>query len=106
MNIFAELQKLNFSPESYVVVGGAAMAARDIKETSDIDIVVTPDLFELCKQSGWKEHLRPNGERGLSKGGVELYLHVNCGDFNPTFQELQGRAEIIDSLPFCSLQDI
>jgi hypothetical protein len=106
MNIFEEIHNLNFSAESYVVIGGAAMAARSIKETNDIDIVVTPDVFEFCKQNGWEYHSRPNGKPGLSKGVVELYLDVNCGKFNPSFQELRSRAEIINGVPICSLEDL
>jgi hypothetical protein len=53
MNLFDEIKKLNFPNDKYVVVGGAAMAARGIKETGDIDIVVMPDLFDRCKLEGW-----------------------------------------------------
>jgi hypothetical protein len=106
MNIFEEIQKLNFAADSYVVVGGAALAARGIKETADIDIVSSPELFEFCKQNAWKEHLRPNGKRGLSRGIVEIYLDVNCGNFNPSFQELRNRAEMMNGIPFCNLQDV
>jgi len=106
MNIFEEIKKLDFSNDKYVVVGGAAMVARNIKETGDIDIVVTPDLFEYCKQNGWKEHLKPNGEPGLKQGIMEVYLDVNCGNFNPSFEELRNRVEIIEDIPFCSLEDV
>jgi len=106
MDLFSEIKKLNFSSNKYIVVGGAAMAARNIKETCDIDIVVTPDLFEHCKQEGWQEHLRPNGGPGLKKGMIEVYLDVNSGNFNPSFEELRNRAQIIDEIPFCSLEDV
>ncbi len=106
MDLFGEIKKLHFPINKYVVVGGAAMATRHIKETYDIDIVVTPDLFDYCKQEGWQEHLRPNGEPGLQKGITEIYLDVNSGNFNPSFEELRNRAQIIDEIPFCSLDDV
>lgn len=106
MNLFDEIKKLNFSIGEYVVVGGAAMMAHGLKETSDIDIVVIPDLFERCKQRGWEGHVRPNGEPGLAKNIYEIYLDVNCGNFNPTFSELNDRAEHIEGIPFCNLKDV
>ena len=105
MNIFDEIKKLNFPIDEYVVVGGAAMMARGIKETQDIDLVVKSELFEKCHQNGWKSHPRPNGELGLEKDIVEIYLNVNCGNFNPTFQELRAKADVIKGVPFCSLED-
>jgi len=37
---------------------------------------------------------------------VEIYLNVNCGSFNPNFEELKGRAQIIKGIPFSSLEDL
>jgi len=106
MNIFKEIQKLEFPVNEYVIVGGGSMMARGIKETYDIDIVVTENLFNLCKDNGWQGHPKPNGDPSLRRENVELYLDVNCGDFNPTFEELRNRAEIINNIPFCSLEDV
>lgn len=106
MNIFNQIKKLNFPLGKYVVVGGAAMAARGIKNTRDIDIVVTPDLFEKCKREGWRPKLKPNGEIGLQKGIVEVYLDVNCGDFNPTTEYLIQSSEIINGILFLNLKNV
>lgn len=110
MNIFEEIRKLNFTFGQYVVVGSGPMVARGIKEARDIDIVVIPELFEKCKREGWEQTLwtypEKLGQIYLRKGFVELYLDVNCSDFNPTTQELIKRAEIIDSIPFITLEDM
>jgi hypothetical protein len=106
MDIFEEIKKLNFPVEKYVIVGGASMAARGIKETGDIDIIVAPDLFEKCKQEGWEFHAMPNGKPSLRRGVVELYLDINCGNFNPTRKYLLQNSEIINGVPFSSLKDI
>jgi len=108
MNIFDEVKKLNFPPDKYVVVGSGPMAALGLKEPNDIDLVITLDLFKECKKNGWevKQWTYPNtsGEY-LQKENVELYLDVNYGDFNPTFEELFKRSEIINGVRFASLQD-
>lgn len=106
MDLFKEIKNLGFSADKYVIVGGASMMARGIKKTADIDIVATPDLFEYCAQNGWEKHIKPNGGFGLHKGPVEIYIDVNCGNFNPTFEELKRRSQIINGAPFCSIDDV
>ncbi|MCE9643135.1 MAG: zinc ABC transporter substrate-binding protein [Candidatus Andersenbacteria bacterium] len=110
MNIIQEIQNLNFSTEQYIVVGSGPMAVRGLKDSHDIDIVVTPELFEKCSQKGWEQmpwtYPGKEGQIYLKKGIVELYLDVNAGEFHPTFQELMSRADIIQDIPFASLEDI
>jgi len=109
MNIFEEIQKLNFPSGQYVVVGSGPMAARGIREAQDIDIVVMPEFFEKCKQEDWEQipwtYEKPE-QVYLKKGLVELYLDVNCGNFNPTTEELLQRADMINNIPFVSLADL
>lgn len=110
MNIFEEIRKLNFPTGKYVVVGSGPMAVRKLREAHDIDIVVVPDLFEKCKNEGWEavQWTYPErlGQWYLKRGLVELFLDVNCGNFNPTTEELIQRADVIDAIPFASLQDV
>jgi len=86
------------------------MQALGIKEARDIDIVVMPELFEKCKQSGWEQvhwtYPEKLGQIYLRKGSVELYLDVNCGSCNPTTEELIQNAHISDGVPFISLDQL
>jgi len=109
MNVIEEVRKLNLPLGKYVVVGSGIMAAKGLKETHDIDIMVTPDIFQKFRDEGWEvvpwtydDH---KGQVFLRRGIFELYLDVNCGNFWPTTEELINRAEIIDGIPFASLSD-
>ncbi len=108
MDIFEELRGLSFSPNQYVVVGSGIMAAKGIRNTNDLDIVVTPELFEKCKREGWevKPWTKPGkeGKEWLKRGAVELYLEVNEGDINPTTEDLLKEAEFINGIPFNTLE--
>lgn len=110
MNIVEEMKKLQFPQGQYVIVGSGPLGIRGIKETNDIDIVVSPELFERCKQDWWEQLPRtyPDkiGQIYLRHGYVELFLDVNCGDFNPTLKELLQRADIIEGITFVSLKDV
>ena len=110
MNVIDEVKKLGLPPKKYVVVGSGIIAARGIKETHDVDIVVTADIFKEFKaKEGWDQipwsHDDHAGQVFLRKGHFELYLDVNCGNFWPTTEELIARADIIDGVPFAGFKD-
>lgn len=107
MNIFEKVKSLNLPHDQYVVVGGGVLAAHGIRETQDVDIVATPELFEEIKrQEGWREGRKPNGGPALYMDIFEVYLDVNCDSYQPTTQELIKRANVINEIPFISLDDL
>lgn len=108
MDIFTQIKRLNFPSDQYVVFGGAAIAARGIRETNDADILVTKELLDKCSQDGqWKVHprLNPNEPAGLDNGIIEIYPTIG-GGFPTNFKKLRANADMIDSIPFCSLEDV
>ena len=85
------------------------MAGRKLKETKDIDLLLSKDFIEeLRKDTTWKYHPRiiPSEEAGLvnSDGSVELYPAV--GGIALSFEDMKTREEIIDGIPFADLHDI
>lgn len=66
--VLCEIRSLRLPADQYVVVGGAALAARGIRETQDIDLVVTPSLFEeLERAGGIARHVRTgNPDYGMA----------------------------------------
>ena len=111
MNIFEEVTKLNFPLGSYVVVGSGHLIALGLKEGTDVDIVVIPEVFEKCcgnpvwKQMPWI-YQEKIGHIYLTRGVVEVYLDVNSGDFNPSTEELIQRATVVEGIAFASLEDV
>lgn len=110
MKVVEEMKKLKFPQGQYVIVGSGPLVVRGIRETNDIDIVVSPKLFEKCKKDWWEQLPRtyPDkiGQIYVRHGYVELFLDVNCADFNPTREELVQRADIIEGIAFASLEDM
>lgn len=87
------------------------MTALGLKEGSDIDIVVTNKLFDKCIKEGWEQipwtYPEKTEQVFLRKGIVELYLDVNCGNFNPTTtKKLIQNTTLINGFPFANLNDI
>ena len=105
-DVITELSRLGLPPGQYVVVGGAALAVRGIRETDDIDLVVTTELFERLARSGWAQETRPNDKPGLHKGSVEAYLDVDGQGFKRSFLWLLSHAEILRGHAFVDLETL
>lgn len=101
--VISAIRALNLPVGDYVVVGGAAMAVRGLKDTSDIDLVVTPRLFETLASSGWTLKPRPNGKPGLRHGHMEAYLDVNTEAFARSTEWLIEHAQTVDGIPLVDL---
>lgn len=110
MNVIDQIKNLDFPIGQYVVVGSGIMAMYGLKQARDVDIVVSPNLFEKCEREGWEQipytYTDKLEKHYLQKDPVELYLDVNHGKFRPTFDELLNRAETFDRIPFISLEDL
>ncbi len=76
MNIFEELQKLDLPTDQYMVMGSGILGALGIREIRDIDLLITKELFEKLKNSGWNYQVieiegRPR--QMISKDFAEAY---------------------------------
>jgi hypothetical protein len=98
--VLAELQALKLTSGQYLVVGGAAPAIRDMRDTEQMDLVVTPQLFDELAARGWQPKARPSGKPGLKFARAEAYLDINCEAFGQSTAWLLARAERVhDTLP-------
>ncbi len=110
IDLFSEINALHFPQGEYIVVGSGIMAAKGIRPAYDLDVVVTQKLFDLCLQQGWE--LKPwtrvgkVGKGWLKKGIVDLHLEINCKDEDFTAEDLLRSAEVINDIPFISLEQL
>ncbi len=108
MNVLEKIKKLNFPSGQFIVVGGAVLAAHGIRGTEDLDLLVSPELFEKCKQEGWELNLWTKmGKKGkdwLKKDGVELYTElIMVGESILAKDLTENDIETIEGIPFLSL---
>jgi hypothetical protein len=99
MDIFQKIKELNWSKESYVVVAGGTLVALGLLDwDDDIDICVTPEIFEQCKNQGWAQE-DFNGKPVLKH---DIYdIGIAFGEW--TLSDLQRDAMVIQDEPFISL---
>lgn len=108
MDIFAEVKRLNLPLGQYVVFGSGPLMAHGIRDTTDVDLFVTPSLYQTLKADGWaeKELTGPNGGLYLVSGIYEAYDTWPCGDYDPTPEAIIAAADLIQGVPFTPLAEV
>lgn len=98
MDIRSKILSLGLPVGGYIVVGSGILHALGIRKSSDIDMVVTPEVFTNFEQQGW-QHGNWEGhptlqhdvfDIGTSWGGKNVY-------------ELLKNVTYIDEIPYLSL---
>lgn len=98
----AELKELNLPLGKYVIVSSGPLAIRDIRECSDLDVLVSDSLFEQFAQN--HEVSGDEWFKKISVGNVDLLNKAHAeGDEYPTARQI-AEAEMINGFPFQSLE--
>ncbi|MCA9495405.1 MAG: hypothetical protein KC589_00545 [Nanoarchaeota archaeon] len=96
----SELKKLNLPKGKYTIVGSGPIAIRNIRDNTDIDILITKELwFELFESGNFKRTLV--GELKLSEH-VFAYYDWWCAPV--TTEEMIKSSDFIDGFFFVSLE--
>lgn len=105
MNISERVKELKLPSGSYAVFGSGPMAARGIRETNDIDIVVTRQLFrKLAADMSWQALELRDHHSGLKKGDYEIFHTWAPGSWD--LEALIKDADIIDGVPYVELRSV
>ena len=109
MNIFSKLKELNLPTGEYVVVGGA-MAAHGIRDAHDLDILVTPTLYQKLIGEGWQQCLcdqcLKTSRIMLKKDDVVIVPNFILGKYLGDTKYLIESADIINGFPFVKLEEL
>lgn len=105
--LFKKVKKLNLPLGSYALFGSAPLGIRNLKECNDIDIIVTPELWETCLNKGWTLKESENKPACLilnDNNDIELWKEWGPGPWD--ILRLISEAEILDDLPFVKLENL
>lgn len=84
------------------------MDAKGIRVANDLDIVVTPELFESCKEKGWELKLWTKkevpGKPWLKGDGIDLMIDMNYKGVCLTALDLIAEGEKISDIWFINLE--
>lgn len=106
MNIVAKIKALNFPKGQYVVVASGILEVLNIRDSNDIDIVVTKTLFDKLRKSGeWTEVIKY--EKIFLKGdGVDIIPHLDWEKYSTTTEEAIESAYYHEGIAFLNLEEL
>jgi hypothetical protein len=104
--IIAKVKEQDFPEGSYIVFGSCPMAAAGIRESGDIDMLVSNELLKRLKKDGWKQIIKNPNDKPLVFEDFEAHDNWNFTSFNPKLSELLSRCTVVEGIPFASLEDV
>lgn len=104
--IIKKVKSLNLPKDSYVVFGSGPLAAAGIRETNDIDMLVSPEVFKKLKNDRWKELVKGANDKPLVHEDFEVHSHWNFSPYAPTFKHLLKTATESEGVVFASLDEV
>lgn len=118
MTIFERAKQLNLPFGEYAIVGSAVLEAHGIREANDIDLLVSPRLFESLLKNGWQlcecekcQALWQKREKKkiLTSPGhdVEMLSEFSWGNaYRGDTAALMSDADIIGGFPFIKIEEL
>ena len=101
MNITKKVYGLNLPENSFIIVGSGILSALGIRESKDIDMIVSLDVFKDLKEQGWAISNWPDQEI-VTKDDFEVGTKWSELCVN----ELLINAVIIEGIPYLNLDDL
>lgn len=107
MNVVEKVRELGLPFGEYIVLGSGILGALGIREIGDIDLLVSPRVFDDLHAQGWAyDELEIEGRmrKCLSRGDVEVYRDFWYGGNHSDPATLIAEPQVIDGVPFLPLQ--
>ena len=105
MDVSSRVKELHLPVGSYAVFGSGPLAARGIRSTNDIDIIVTRKLFrELAADKSWESVELRDLHSSLKRAEYEIFHTWGPGAWD--IDALIKDADIIDGVPYVELRSV
>jgi hypothetical protein len=108
MDIFERVRKFNFPVGQYAVFGSGLLDVWGIRKAVDLDIIVTPELYNRLKKDGWQEK-QAHGFTMLIKDDANVTTvqdKPTDGDYNPDRYKLIKDAVLIKGISFVRVEEV
>lgn len=110
INLYEEINKLNLPKDHFMIVGSGIMSIKGIRNSHDLDLVISEELFEKLKTSSdWQLKLWTKtgiGREWLKNDIADLVVDMRIGDEIYDLERLKSEGEKIDDMWFLSLKQL
>lgn len=105
MKVIEKVKELNFPLGNYVVIGAGLLQVLGLRDTQDVDLAVTNELFEALRKTGeWGEREKW-GKPFLFRDDVEITNQLNWDAYTTTIEHAIETALIIDGVAFLNIEE-
>lgn len=104
MMIADELKRLGIGPNDCIVVGSGVMGALGIRQTDDLDLCVSQEVYARFKDLGWEEKIWPQGAPTIHSSTVDMGTDWGDDKNIYTFEDLKKHRMEIDGVSYVSLE--
>jgi len=108
MDIFSRVKKFKLPTGQYAVFGSALLDVWGLRKAADLDIIITPELYQKLKKQGWEER-QAHGFPMLVKDDANVTTvqdKPTDGDYNPDRLQLIKEAIRIKGVPFVKVEEV
>lgn len=101
--LLAELDKLNFPKDQYAITSSGSLAIRGIRDANDLDILVTPKLWEALSQKYLGERVK---SKDIKIGNLHIFWKGSFDEQSSiaTVMEQINTADTIKGYRFVNLE--
>lgn len=104
--ILSRIHMLNLPAGEFIVCGGAPLAMADLRDADDIDLFVTPGLYEKLERTGWRPYTKPDSNiEGIVYDTFEAHKQWRFNEYDASFTEQLAKADFIEDIPFLNLAE-
>lgn len=97
------VKRLKLPTDSYVVIGGAVLEVLNLRDTHDVDLIVSDDVYrEYRDRHHWQEYVQDNGKKILSHNGYNM-MHTWM---SKNLKQLRKNQHIVDGVVLMGIEDL
>lgn len=102
-SILERIRALALPADQFVVAGSGVMDALKLRESRDVDVIVSSELFAELRERGWKRFVE-HDEEVLKYADAEAWMTLPYDGVALTFEELLDHSVQIEEVNFVSPQ--
>jgi hypothetical protein len=104
MNFKFKLDEIDLTPDNSVVIGSGILSALGVRESNDIDLVVTAEVYGPLRQSQSFKIEESHGREILTDGLLEIGTEWGVLGKDQTFDDLRKSSVVIDGVRYITPQ--
>lgn len=101
-----KILSLKLPENEYAAFGSVPLALLGIRDSSDIDLIVSENIYNNLLNSGWVQNKWENGGVYLEKDDFQVTRNWKFDQYNPDIDKLIEDSVLISGVPCVKLEEV